>query len=57
MKHFYIKKILQNYLAAHDDKDILEVDLSSTLYWIKRAWDSVNITTIQNSFRKAGFQS
>ena len=30
MKHFYRKKILQNYLAAHDDKDILEIDLNKT---------------------------
>ena len=38
-------------------RDILEVDLLSTLYWIKRTMDSAIITTIQYSFRKGGFQS
>ena len=55
MKHFYRKKIIQNYLASNNDKYILEIDLLSTRYWIKRARDSVSFTTIQNSFRKAGF--
>jgi DDE superfamily endonuclease/Tc5 transposase DNA-binding domain/CENP-B N-terminal DNA-binding domain len=56
LKSHYRKQLMTEMLIAHDAKQPFQPDLMRALHWLKTAWHRVQVETIINCFRSAGFR-
>ncbi|KAH3740026.1 hypothetical protein DPMN_046721 [Dreissena polymorpha] len=56
LKVQYGKQILTQKFRVEDNDEELKVNILQALLMMKRAWESVTATTIQNCFKHAGFR-
>lgn len=56
LKANYRKSLMKHLIVSLDMRTNSRVSLFDMLMWLKKAWEDVSTTTIQNSFFNAGFK-